>query len=905
MVVYFGGRLTATTTAWLVVLSFSLSLLEVACGVSAQGGAHDPILIDGNADFKSANGVIGGSGTALDPYIIEGWDIGGTPTENCIEIRDTTAFFVIRNCSLLVSDGIVFSNVENGTLTSVSTYACHESLRMENSTDVTVNACHFDSANCGIRINNSNRVTITNNIDTNNAWGLWIDMSSSIYFADNALGVSNVGFHLTRSSDVVCLNNSIWSLQNPAIMEHMSCTSLEGNNFTIYSGDGVHISDCDNTTVVVNYIGTIDVPSWIESWGVNVVSSDNVTIEENRIEARVTGIIIDRSINSMVVDNVISWGSMAIRDAASGSSYIFNNTVASMDNGVLATDSLDCTIWKNSLVVRNTAIALDRSNGSAVIDNSAETASFPNYAIRAGSCVDLLIWNNSRLIPSLVFLSSCVNTTITENNYSSDCMVRLDSCIETQLMNNIVSSDDTAVWVRWSTDTYIISNEFHAPNWAVKMESCHGGSGRNNSFPAETTGNGTVKYLYGFSITDSSDFVVSGNTFDSYETAVGIDYSTNITVLENDFTRSSVGIYVSPECLVMNNTFREASSIGASYDCSLTAIVGNYFPNGGVISLWDALKIGIFENIFIGGGVAIWGSDLAAYDSHLITEDNLVNGKPILQICDSSGVEIEGIEVGQLIVVNSEFVNVSGLNTSDCFIGMLLAFCSNVTIQNCTLTNDQIGLRLFYDVDVMIDHNHFITSMMQDSVYSTDTEALYNLTYPGGGNFWSAYSGVDLYHGSGQNISGPDGFGDTPYDWYGIVVDYYPIVGPFINYHPMAAFSYSPSEGDTSTVFTFDASPSHDDEDFSEALQVRWDWDGDGSWDTDWSGNMTAEHSFTDPGSHIVRLEVRDSFGATNTTELQVEIVETIPEFSDALFPAFALILLMAGISMFVRARRR
>ncbi|NIP67606.1 MAG: hypothetical protein GWN76_06265, partial [candidate division Zixibacteria bacterium] len=37
---------------------------------------HDPIYIDGNEDFTPENGVVSGSGTENDPYVIEGWVIG-------------------------------------------------------------------------------------------------------------------------------------------------------------------------------------------------------------------------------------------------------------------------------------------------------------------------------------------------------------------------------------------------------------------------------------------------------------------------------------------------------------------------------------------------------------------------------------------------------------------------------------------------------------------------------------------------------------------------------------------------------------------------------------------------------------------------------------------------------------
>jgi parallel beta-helix repeat protein len=85
---------------------------------------HAPIFIDGNSGFVPANGVTGGSGTASDPYIIEGWDINAA-TAHGIEIRNTTSYFTIRNVT--VHDGspnnygaIVLQNVTNGIVTNVT-----------------------------------------------------------------------------------------------------------------------------------------------------------------------------------------------------------------------------------------------------------------------------------------------------------------------------------------------------------------------------------------------------------------------------------------------------------------------------------------------------------------------------------------------------------------------------------------------------------------------------------------------------------------------------------------------------------------------------------------------------------------------------------------------------------------
>src|SRR5207245_182874 len=60
---------------------------------------HPPIVIDGDDNFTSTNGVTGGRGGATDPYVIEGWLIDAT-SSNGITIRQTRAHLVIRNLTI-------------------------------------------------------------------------------------------------------------------------------------------------------------------------------------------------------------------------------------------------------------------------------------------------------------------------------------------------------------------------------------------------------------------------------------------------------------------------------------------------------------------------------------------------------------------------------------------------------------------------------------------------------------------------------------------------------------------------------------------------------------------------------------------------------------------------------------
>ncbi|MBN1187649.1 MAG: hypothetical protein JXB49_35570 [Bacteroidales bacterium] len=108
------------------------------------------------------------------------------------------------------------------------------------------------------------------------------------------------------------------------------------------------------------------------------------------------------------------------------------------------------------------------------------------------------------------------------------------------------------------------------------------------------------------------------------------------------------------------------------------------------------------------------------------------------------------------------------------------------------------------------------------------------------------------------------------------------------NTAPKASFTVSPSSGTTDTKFSFDASNSSDSEDPTSALQVRWDWENDGIWDTDYTTAKTESHQFLVDGAFTVKLEVKDTGGLTGfaTKSIQVSSVNTPPSASFSITPS-------------------
>jgi len=125
-----------------------------------------------------------------------------------------------------------------------------------------------------------------------------------------------------------------------------------------------------------------------------------------------------------------------------------------------------------------------------------------------------------------------------------------------------------------------------------------------------------------------------------------------------------------------------------------------------------------------------------------------------------------------------------------------------------------------------------------------------------------------------------------------------------VNMRPSSEFSVSSSEGDPGMSFEFDATRTCDWEDNASDVRIRWDWGGDGEWDTDWSENRVLTHEFESTGRHYVRLEVMDSDGATNSSEVLVIAGATSWTADESLLAAALVISLMVGVGAFVAFRR-
>jgi parallel beta-helix repeat protein len=133
----------------------------------------------------------------------------------------------------------------------------------------------------------------------------------------------------------------------------------------------------------------------------------------------------------------------------------------------------------------------------------------------------------------------------------------------------------------------------------------------------------------------------------------------------------------------------------------------------------------------------------------------------------STGTKISGNKVANNIYgvncIGYSDENIIGGNTiTTNLAGIWIVGSSSTNISENIITgNNQYGIRLESSSNNAIYHNNFMNNPNQ--AYTYDSTSDWDNGYPSGGNYWSDYTGNDIYSGPYQNEAGSDGIGDIPY----------------------------------------------------------------------------------------------------------------------------------------------
>jgi parallel beta-helix repeat protein len=149
----------------------------------------------------------------------------------------------------------------------------------------------------------------------------------------------------------------------------------------------------------------------------------------------------------------------------------------------------------------------------------------------------------------------------------------------------------------------------------------------------------------------------------------------------------------------------------------------------------------------------------------------------------SDNILIDNPENSYGILVYSNYNILINNHIADVYNGTALwGSSNNVITNNWFVNNSNFGIAISsLSNNNVIHHNNFFNNTVNAI---DECGGIWNDTYPLGGNYWSDYWGDDLHSGPDQDIPGPDGIGDEPYEIpceHG--TDYYPLMNPFETYY--------------------------------------------------------------------------------------------------------------------------
>jgi parallel beta-helix repeat protein len=343
-----------------------------------------PIYISGDGQFSSANGVTSGTGTEIDPFIIEGWNI--TTFGVAVDIKATNQYFIIRNCWIHSYDnfGIKLGNAcQNGTIANNSlisgyTYSIFSSyaknIKIVNNT--------INATDNGILLWGSN-ITTANNTINEGYKGIWIDQESTqCDIFDNNLVSSTIGINIAGNNNTL-INNHIENC-GTGIQVYADNNTITNNTIINSNEIGIDLYYFTNSSIIGNKLFgcefNLDVDlstkssmmdirdnlvdnlpfGWFYKLNNSIVDGNyaqivlynciNITIQNQNISDYLFGIFIINSPNSNLRNNYLASTDHAVYVVDSPNTIIINNDIINAKSVGINVYSQDCLISNNSII---------------------------------------------------------------------------------------------------------------------------------------------------------------------------------------------------------------------------------------------------------------------------------------------------------------------------------------------------------------------------------------------------------------------------------------------------------------------------------------------------------------------------------------------------------------------------
>lgn len=525
------------------------------------------------------------------------------------------------------------------------------------------------------------------------------------------------------------------------------------------------------------------------------------------------GIFLYDSDDNTIADNIISSNEMGgIYLLFSNNSTITGNTLSKNFLGITLVNSLGNTVTGNTMV--DDGVYVDGDNleywNTHTIGASNTVSGKPVYYLKD------TVGGTIPAGAGQVILANCSGVTVENLNVSNgDVGIILGFSSSNTIADNTASVSAGGVSLWYSDGNDVINNTASRNTHHGIINVYSNNNTIVNNFASENLG-------YGISVHDSAHVTVFDNTVLSNVYGIYVEDSSNVNVTENTGLGSSdFGIFLSEsdDNTVANNTLSltvppqpysgihlhqsdnntiygntasilDGSGISLSESNGNTVILNALFNNFEGISLTESSNNSIVNNSATSNGFGIYF--YSSYDNVIINNSAVWN---------SMGIYLR-LSYGNIVLNNNISGNVNAImtgtgikmlysdrnfvisnNISDNEYGMVFQSANeNIIAANMVFSNSMNGVEIDSSSSGnTIFHNSLIDNIMQ--AYDSNLSNQWDDGYPSGGNYWSDYTGSDVFFGPDQDLPGGDGIGDAPHDIDWDTEDRYPLmvaVEPFL-----------------------------------------------------------------------------------------------------------------------------
>jgi len=634
--------------------------------------------------------------------------------------------------------------------------------------------------NAGIYISGSSGNSISGNNITNNFCGIYLLLSSNNNISGNNIANNYYGIYLSSSSSNIISGNTITANNYAGIEFYSSCSnnSISGNNIA-NNNVGIGLSSSSSNSISVNNIAN-------NSYGIDLYFSSSNIISGNMFTD--DGLIVVNSYNNSVEYNIVNGkplvyleGVANYRVGDAGQVILVRCDSIRVENLNLSRTVIGVELWEtnNSIISRNNIA--NNLRGIDVEYSSNNTLSGNN------------ITNN---VHGIAFGYSS-NNSITGNNITANngYSIALSLSSYNTLSENTIANNRDGIYLVESSNNAISGNNITNNELGIYLlESSYNNVSGNN-----IAGNHGYGILIGYSSnnkfyhngfinnTQQAYIYLSGSNFwdDGYPS--GGNYWSNYTGVDlysgpYQDEIGSDGVGDTPHVIDANN--RDNYPLIHPYGS-----IRNLNTNLTYLTIQSAINAPETLN-----GHTIFVEEGTYYEHVVVNKSVALIGE------DRSNTIIDGSGTGNVITITANNVNLTGFtirNGGSAGIELYSSSNNNSISGNNIANNQYAGIYLYSSSNNRFFHNNFKDNARQ--VLSDTSTNVWDDGYLSGGNYWSNYTGVDLYSGPGQNLTGSDGIGDTPYIIDATNQDRYPLMSPW---DPIKVFNVT-LNGENYYVTTF------------------------------------------------------------------------------------------------------